>query len=91
MPTIITLPDDIAEQLKHLPDPENFVTNLLRAALQCRLEQAQFPENTEKTQLEQVTLSEGDINIIVQALEEPTKPNEPLKKALQYYKTHYEH
>ncbi len=36
MPTTITLPDDIAEELKSLPNPDSFVASLLRAVLQQR-------------------------------------------------------
>jgi hypothetical protein len=36
MQITLSLPDDIGQELKTLPDPERFVADLLRAALQCR-------------------------------------------------------
>lgn len=41
MSITIQLPDDIAAELQTLPEPEQFVADLLRAALQCRQQEEQ--------------------------------------------------
>lgn len=65
MQIIVTLPDEIGKELASLPNPERFISELLKAALQYRMPMEKLPSAEVKKR--PLGILEGKANFEIKA------------------------